>query len=44
MKKFKKLTREDLKTVKAGQVEKIEANYCKTPVYSGDDATHLAGK
>ncbi|SMP09719.1 bacteriocin-like protein [Chryseobacterium profundimaris] len=69
MKKLKKLTREDLKTVKAGQVwiattkcgftatttqdwtpqqatawmEKIEANYCKTPVYSGDDATHLAG-
>jgi len=25
-------------------MEKIEANYCKTPVYSGDDATHLAGK
>lgn len=68
MKNFKKLSRNELKTVKGGKVwiaetscgftatttqdwtpqqvnewrDKIEANYCKTPTYSGDDTIHLA--
>lgn len=70
MKNLKKLSREDLKTVKGGKLPqawlaetscgftatttqdwtpqeatewraKIEANYCKTPTYSGNDSEHL---
>ncbi|UFH32655.1 hypothetical protein LNP04_02770 [Chryseobacterium sp. C-71] len=70
MKNFKKLSRNDLKTVKAGERQtwfvetscgvsamttqdwtyqqvdeweaKLEAYYCPKPVYSGNDAIHLA--